>query len=495
MVSSVVLVVLFSLHSLPVFQGDTAACAALVQKAFDSLKTNCSSADGNTACFGFGGVTASLANSADQSKFSQPGNTVSLADLKSLQTSPFDASKGQWGVALMNVPGSVPLAVSDKGLRFILLGDVQIDNMVPQDQVFQPAHPITVKPLVGANLRVSPSPDGKVIANAPGGTALQADGLSTDGAWVRVINQGSPVWISRQVVAASGGNLTDLPVIKSSSRTMMQAIHLKTSTAASDCASAPPSMLLVQGPENVPATITVNGADIRISSTIALRLLPDNQMQLFVLSGGAQVGGVTVPAGFTIAIQLNADGTDLDGSWTGLRPITEDERQFLTTLETIPPDGLLHYGIQIPSAGDVAALQAQVAASGKQGSASGSAVSGVDCQRFRPTSPLGGVARGDNNFYWDPAPGATSYQVNLYRDTGALVNSFQVPGYTTTVAINAVGVPGNTVTWEVQAFLNGQLACTTAPVTMPLVAAPQAVNNNNNNNGGQVAPPPKCSWC
>jgi hypothetical protein len=101
----------------------------------------------------------------------------------------------------------------------------------------------------------------------------------------------------------------------------MQAIHLRTGTADSGCSAAPPSMLVVQGPQNIPATINVNGADIRIGSTIAVRILPGNIMQLFVISGGAHVGGISVPAGFTLTVQLNEDGTELAGLWTGLRPI------------------------------------------------------------------------------------------------------------------------------------------------------------------------------
>src|SRR5690242_19414220 len=33
----------------------------------------------------------------------------------------------------------------------------------------------------------------------------------------------------------------------------------------------------------------------------------------------------------------------------------------------------------------------------------------IDCTKLRATSPRDGLAYGDNTFYWDPLPGATSY--------------------------------------------------------------------------------------
>lgn len=97
----------------------------------------------------------------------------------------------------------------------------------------------------------------------------------------------------------------------------------------------------------------------------------------------------------------------------------------------------------------------------------------VDCNPFRATSPLDGFVFGANTFFWDGAPGATSYRVNIFNvgeKGGALVASFSTDGTKTSLTAditdNTVGF-GFAFAWEVQAFLNGQLACTTQRFNVP----------------------------
>jgi LysM repeat protein len=102
----------------------------------------------------------------------------------------------------------------------------------------------------------------------------------------------------------------------------------------------------------------------------------------------------------------------------------------------------------------------------------------VDCSRFRATSPLDGLPYGTATFYWDPAPGATGYVVNLYNldeKGGGQVGSFQADGSSTSlrasVTIDAVGY-GFKFAWEVLALYNGQPICTSARATVPREAPP-----------------------
>lgn len=98
---------------------------------------------------------------------------------------------------------------------------------------------------------------------------------------------------------------------------------------------------------------------------------------------------------------------------------------------------------------------------------------GLDCSGFRATSPLDGFRYGLNTFYWDPAPGATSYQVNVYgvdERSGALVGAFSTGGGSTSLSadltVETIGF-GFSFAWEVQALVNGQVVCTTPRVTIP----------------------------
>ncbi len=107
------------------------------------------------------------------------------------------------------------------------------------------------------------------------------------------------------------------------------------------------------------------------------------------------------------------------------------------------------------------------------------------CDGFRATSPLDGLACGPNTFYWDAAPGADRYVVNLYDDKGVQVGSFPTSGNETNLtgdlSQQAVG-GGFAFAWEVQALQNGQVICASqrvsllrAPCPTPIPAKPDLV--------------------
>jgi hypothetical protein len=271
----------------------------------------------------------------------------------------------------------------------------------------------------------------------------------------------------------------------------MQAFQFRTGFGQPTCEESPPSLLLVQGPENVAVNITANGADIQIGSTIVLWLLPDNRMQLVVVSGEAHVGGLTIPEGFTITAPLDDAGeVENVGDWAGFRALTPEELEWLLPLEFIPAN-LLHYRILVPTRADIAAFLANLNAARTQGGAvlSGPGAGDVDCSTLKPTSPLGGMAYGQNTFYWDGAPGATSYQVNVYDENGGLAASGQTNAPNTNLSLDVLGQSGFTYSWEVSALVNGQLACTTARVIMQREAAPpppQEPESSSSSGGGPV---------
>lgn len=95
----------------------------------------------------------------------------------------------------------------------------------------------------------------------------------------------------------------------------------------------------------------------------------------------------------------------------------------------------------------------------------------VDCSRLAGTSPLGGLAYGDNTFYWEPIPGATSYRVNVYSvdaNPGALVGTWDTPATRSSLVgfLGGSAGPGFQFSWEVVALVSDIPVCRTGRYTM-----------------------------
>jgi hypothetical protein len=217
----------------------------------------------------------------------------------------------------------------------------------------------------------------------------------------------------------------------------------------------------------VKVDITANGADITIGSTIALMILPGNQLQLVVIHGEAKLGDLNVPAGFKITAPLSDDGKTVVGDWQHMSPLTQEDLDLLKPLEGLP-DNILHYPIVLPTPEDIQAIiNIFLNNNSNNGNTNNPAAGQADCSTFKPTSPLDGLPYGETTFYWNPAGGATGYQVNLYNDSGALVGSFQTDGSNSSLVGDTSNLGGGfSFSWQVVALVNGQVACSSDPVTM-----------------------------
>jgi len=453
------LLILLLAPQMALTQDASLSCAPIIDQGFAQLQENCDGLNNGAACFAFDSVTAT-----GDSALSQPGDVANLSGIQTISTAALDPTNEQWGIALLNVQANVPAELEDQGVRFLLLGDVQVENAVAPENTMEVSEPITVTTMVGANLRSGASTDARVIASVPAGTELQADGLSRDEQWLRVFEDGSIAWISRSVVAGEG--LDSLPIWGGESRTTMQDFYFHTGNGLAECDGALPALLVIQGPQDIPVNLRINGVDIRLDSTIALWITPDNEMSLMVLEGSAQLGGLSVPEGFTAKAPLSEDGRSVTGAWENLRAMTPGERAILMPLENVPAEPL-NTNISIPTEEDVQQTLAALSASniGEAHVGSGAA----DCSRFRPTSPLGGIAFGTTTFYWDAALGADNYRVNIYNNNGTQVGTFMTNSANTAFSADtsAAGIgDGFDFTWEVEALVNNQLACTSSRVAV-----------------------------
>ncbi len=451
-----------------VAQTNVGQCPTLVEKALNDLSQNCDALNRNSACYGYNRVDATFYDELAAETFSQPADRTDLAALQTITTVPLDTTGDFWGIAVLNVQANVPNTLPGQAVTFMLLGDVEIENAVLPENALVLAEPVTVQTITGANIRSAPSTNANLVGSVATGSELMADGLDSTGEWLRVLYDSGPGWINSAVINTAGG-LSTLPTITSETRTPMQAFYFNTTASGPSCNEAPPSVLVIQGPNSVKVEITANGADITIGSTIVLRLLENNQMELIVIQGEVKLGNILVPAGFKITAPLSEDGKNIAGTWQNLAPLTEEDIAELKPLENLPPN-LLHYPIIIPTSEQIqAALEFLNQLANSVGSSTGgSGAGGVDCTNFKPTSPREGLAYGSNTFYWDAAPGATSYQVNVYTDGGRLVGVYPSDGTTTNLVLDASTFgAGSAFTWEVVALINGELACDSAPIALP----------------------------
>ncbi len=446
-------------------QDGSNSCLTLVKQALEAVGNNCGGLGRNSACYGFNRVNATFSGYVTEDFFSSPSDQTSLKLLESIDTAALNETINEWGVAVMSVQANIPNSLPGQAISFILLGDVTVDNAVPAEAAVEAAStPIDVTTINESNIRTLPTTKSNIIGSVGGSTALSADAINPTKDWVRVVFKDStPGWISRALVKTDG-DLDSLPVFANDSQTPMQAFYFRTGIGSPTCTKAP-DVLVVQGPEKVAVDITANGANINIGSTIGLRSLDGNQMQVFTISGEATINGVKVPAGFTTTVQLSDDGKSVIGEPSEPRPLTQEELDELNWLEGIPVD-ILNYPINIPDHPFKPSVTIFVPSNGSSGQ--GVPPRAVDCRGFKLTSPLDGLNYGMNSFYWDAAPGATSYRVNV---EGAGSKEVDAPITTSDFDISGAGFNPQ-LTWSVDALFNGQVACSSQSVTIPRQWAP-----------------------
>jgi hypothetical protein len=433
-------------------------CPDLVKQALTQVGDNCAGLERNNACYGFNRVSVTFSQDVPTNAFSQPKDQAGLGELASVETAGLNTALNEWGVAVFSAQANIPGTLPGQSVKFLLLGDVSINNAVTNPTAQTTTNPVSLTTTADANIRSLPTTRANVVGSVLTGTTLTADAASQDGQWLRVIyNQTTPGWINREVVQ-NAGDLGGLPKISADSQTPMQAFTFRTGIGSPACNQSP-SALVIQGPQKLAVNITANGVNINIGSTVALRTTDHGTLQITTISGEIHVGGLTIPRGFTTEAKLSPDGKTIIGVFSYPRPLTESELEDIQWLEDIPTS-VLNYPIILPTEEELQqylrSLQLKQPASQ------------VDCSRFRPTSPLDGMNYGQQTFYWDAAPGATSYRVTV---VGVGTAEVDAPTTNLTFDVGHGGAPFQ-ATWYVEALLDGAVACTTSQVNIPRAAPP-----------------------
>jgi hypothetical protein len=351
------------------------ACPAIVEQALQSMGDNCDDLERNSVCYGYKLVTAEFSKAVNEDFFAQPSDTAELGILETIRTSEMNTTSSQWGVAVMNLQANIPNSIPGQAVKFVLLGDVEVESAVEPDGLFQSVDAIPATVVHGANIRSGSGLNTNVIGGIGAGETLLIDAQSADGNWYRTVVGDRVGWIFGELLE-SDESLESLPVMDGTQRSLMQSFYLRTGVGAPACEEAPQDTLMIQGPEGIEIDLTVNGADISIGSTIVVRILSPGNIIEFTVLDGKMIVPKAGPNGTDLIIYENyrvtacltePDNRGLDGnsndrivgcgddSWTAPQYIPDTPLgEAFCILENVP-ETLLNYEVDLycPSAGDV----------------------------------------------------------------------------------------------------------------------------------------------
>jgi len=266
------------------------SCPDIVNRALASLGDNCAAVGRNEACYGYDLVSAQFNVDVPDGFFSQPSDRASIFDMAKIQTAQLSVDEQQWGTGLLNLQANVPNSLPGQAVTFVLIGNVELENAVMPEDAYIPADPIPLTALRDAGVRSIPDTRSNVIASLASGQSADVDGLSADGAWVRVTVGDRVGWVER--AALSEDDLSALPTLDGTQRMPMQAFYLRTGIGRPECAEATNDVLLVQGPKTFKVDVTINGAEMELGSTVLYRIIGEGDtMEIIVIDGEVRVKG------------------------------------------------------------------------------------------------------------------------------------------------------------------------------------------------------------
>ncbi len=139
----------------------------------------------------------------------------------------------------------------------------------------------------------------------------------------------------------------------------MQAFTVRVGVGQPQCAGLPPSSITINGPQRANLDLTVNGASMRLGSSVTIRQVDNGQKLRFLVTAGRLTieGGPVLPVGFAVSVAVDDDGEILFDSWEDVEPMTADELEELGALEDLPED-VLGEDFPLPDEDEIALLAA-----------------------------------------------------------------------------------------------------------------------------------------
>ncbi len=256
-------------------QTTNAVCPTLIQDALNAAESNCPSMQRNSACYGNNRVEREFSQPQPSGFFTEPSDRSAIDILSRLQTTPLIIESGEWGIAVMALQANLPGTLPGQNALFMLVGDTTMESAVAPENIAPAAeNSISATTNSSASIRFAPNPQSSIIEQISAGTRVLIDAITPDNAWVRITSDPDDDstlytgWV--EVSAFDDMDTAALTVIAPEARTEMQAFYLRTRIGGLECSQAPDA-LIVQSPQQLQVQFSVNGAEIRIGSTVVLR--------------------------------------------------------------------------------------------------------------------------------------------------------------------------------------------------------------------------------
>lgn len=153
-------------------QTSPTTCSALVQQALDAAGAACNSLGRNQICYGNNQTEALDTDQQSLASFSEVGDTVSIADIASLKTAPFNPDESVWGVAMLSLQANIPDTLPGQAVNFIVYGDSQITPVESDDETYSaPMQAFTLSTGIGKPACKEAPHDG-VLVQSPDGVKV-----------------------------------------------------------------------------------------------------------------------------------------------------------------------------------------------------------------------------------------------------------------------------------------------------------------------------------
>ncbi|MCL4252885.1 MAG: hypothetical protein KJ043_03790, partial [Anaerolineae bacterium] len=449
------IIVLFSTIQLAsVAQDDSEdVCPPFINEAITLASESCDDLGRNSACYGNNQVVASFTDEALAEDFAEPADTADLADVVNIGTSALNADESIWGLALMNVQANIPDTIPGQAVLFFLMGETTVQNQVTGDAPTITPTDIIISASQRVNVRSGAGRNFNPLGAADPNSTWTATGVSEDFSWVRITFAETDGWISRDLITPVDETAFNaLPVVTESILSPMQAFYFTTGTGNPTCKQAPDA-LVIQSPERLSVNLSVNGATVRIGSTIILTTqlgetdenddLPADcrRTEAIVFDGEllTNQNTVRIPLGhsatFTACLDEEGNITPQD-DWQDNGRVSPERLAEFAILETLP-DGLLHYPIRIPTPEEIEEAENINTApppsnqddndnddDDDDNDNDDEETSGINCNAFVAISPLDAVTWGVQEFRWSALQGVEFFYLTVERNDGVAGSVF-----------------------------------------------------------------------
>ena len=158
-------------------------CTPLVTAALQSVQEVCADTGRNQACYGNDLIEAQFQPGFSTVPFSEPGETIDVAGLRTLQSSSADPASQVWGITLMRLQANLPDTLPGQTITMIVLGGTQVENAIaanPNAQIVE----LTAQ--TDSVVRAAPAAEGQIVGVLVMDDSATVLGKSPDGLWLRV---------------------------------------------------------------------------------------------------------------------------------------------------------------------------------------------------------------------------------------------------------------------------------------------------------------------